>query len=396
LDKDKLLDNDLQQISSVKHLSNRKELEYNHHRSIRKVVNVEGNGIILDEDKPFHQTQARIVSSVRLLSSLKFPTISTEVWMHSLPIIYSLIDSNNVSHQSIGGALFLNLLNQSTPTSFLSSSGCFSNNQTKRTHALMDSISNLESAVQILSMAIRTCEEATTLVIMCAVRRRLFEIAETSNIPQTMSLRKAAVSDTLNCVNKRSYCGPNGESELVSAITANLIDVHFLLAQISSQDNAHGIEIARLSLITLLPLIRWDSSTLVGRKIQFIALSCLNSLMMGAHPIMENHGGKIMSELVSCIGRGLRDMKISRKIQSKVYHEINNKQINDEEASYSKGVITFAIHVASVALILCGKSAGDILALLENGKYLQELVDCSKLVRAGASRMLEIESKHIR
>ena len=39
--------------------------------------------------------------------------------------------------------------------------------------------------------------------------------------------------------------------------------------------------------------------------------------MMGAYPMMARHGGKLMSELLSCVGRAQRELQIQEKVKRK-------------------------------------------------------------------------------
>jgi hypothetical protein len=359
---------------------------------LQKSLYVKEKGITLCEDQPFNQVKARIVSSIRLLSSLRFPLVSSLVWSNSLPIIYTLIDSNDSSHQSLGGALFLHFLDECTPTSFLHSDSYPDSVQGKRMNVNY-SMTNFDTALQVLSLAIRSCDDAVSLSILSKVRCRLFEIAGESAIPRIGSLRRDAAAEIISWVNKRIYCGPNGEAKLVSALTASLVSgVHCSLVQIANQPNADAAEIARLGLSTLLPLIRWDASSLVGRRVQFTAISCLISLMMGAYPIMEKHGGKIMAELLSCIGRGLRDLRIQENLRLKIHGGKRNNNVditNETEVTTLRLLIAFAIHAASVAHIICGTRADEVLLQLKRGNYSPELITCCKFVTSGSTKMLK-------
>ena len=109
---------------------------------------------------------------------------------------------------------------------------------------------------------------------------------------------------------------PRGETQALDRISVVLTaGLYPLLEQLANQPEAQTMEMGRLGLRTLLPYFRWDSNTCVGRAIPHSSILCLISLMMGAYPIMHRHGGKIMSELLACIGRVQRDLDMHEKFQ---------------------------------------------------------------------------------
>ena len=381
---------EIHQVRAMDKLSKQKSLQRHRHKALYK----DNNHHKSDDDMAYNQIKARIVTSVRLFAALKYPNVSTTAWSHALPIIYSLIDSMDASYQALGGALFLHLLNESTPTSFLNSSVTIHKNKAFNSHAneLIDTSSTFEMAMHILSMILRTCDNAISLSVLYSVQRRLFEVAKTSNITKLATIRRVAVSEILTWIQQRSYCGPNGESGILSALTVALTETNILLGQIASEPNAEAIEVGRLGLCTLLPLIRWNSTSLTsvtGRRIQTLSLCCLISLMMGAYPMMERHGEKIMTELLSCVGRALNDLKILHDMQDKVYQ--GRPSVDDgnkiNEKIILKLCLSVSIHASSVASILCGKQARSVLEKIENGNYMQELTDACNLIILGESMM---------
>jgi hypothetical protein len=85
-----------------------------------------------------------------------------------------------------------------------------------------------------------------------------------------------------------------------------------------------------------------------------------------------------MSELISCIGRGLTDLKA----------DIGQDAI-DMEVLCSKHVIIFAAHAASVALVLCEERADNVLKIVEEGLYPEILQEWCQTVRLGSKVILK-------
>lgn len=373
---------DILQTRAVKQISEKKEMDQKLSSGYKPVYNEKPELTSMDE-KPFVQVKSRTVSSLRLLSSFTTHHSASEVWSQSLPIIYTLIDSNQTTHQSFGGALFVHLLSQGRSFTEL-----FCHNHDALQQNKNRSFSSVETAAKIITMCIRSCDDGATLSILLIALTHLFEIAEHTG-EKISHLRNDAATNVMIWVSKHRYCGPSGEPSIVRAITANLsCGINTLLYQIAQQPNAGAVEMSRMGLSTLLPLIRWDSSSLIARTIQLAAVSSLISLMMGAYPTMKRHGGKIMAELISCVGRGLRDVKIHEEI-SKGSHGNTAKSGKEtvREIGATKLLVAFSLHAGSVALIICERSAEEVLLRIENGNFDSSILNCCRTIRTGAWEM---------
>lgn len=320
------------------------------------------------EDEIYTDIPARIPSTFRLLAALKFPAVTSTVWDNALPIIFTLIDSCTESHQSLGAALLLLFLNESTPTSIMSKG-------------------RAQSIEQVLSIACRACNSAVPLALLSKARCRLFE-----NLPPNKESTKAiqdAVISSFNWVQKNVYCGPGGESEKIDKISGLLIgSIQPLLEQLAQLPDAMATELGRSGLSTLLPLIRWDSKTNAGKIVQIASIGCLISLMLGAYPMMERHGGKIMSELAACVFRSQRDMEIHAKISARAKGSFFEQDIKDcKETIGTRILILASSHAASIALVICGSRADAILSKIEKGNFPISSKKWCKLVRSGALAM---------
>ena len=319
--------------------------------------------VSFSDDLPFNKMPSRIPPALRLLRSLCFPHVTSSVWELALPILLSLIDSIKPADQALAGSTLLHLLDECTPTSFIHSGPSF-----------------FETSTRVLTTVCQSCNDPIVMLIMCEVRSRIFKIVgPVFDVNQSGILRRRATASLLSLVKSTSYCGPNGDEESVARIGSVLLGgIHPLMKQHAALLNADSLELGRLGLSTLLPLIRWDSQTLLGRRVQIGAISCLISLMMGCYPILPRHGGKIMSELISCIGRGLTDLKA----------DIGQDAI-DMEVLCSKHVIIFAAHAASVALVLCEERADNVLKIVEEGLYPEILQEWCQTVRLGSKVILK-------
>ena len=108
--------------------------------------------------------------------------------------------------------------------------------------------------------------------------------------------------------------------------------------------------------------------------------------MMGAYPMMARHGGKLMSELLSCVGRAQRDLQIQEKVKRKFGTSDN------VDLSTKATLLVASIHTASLVLVFCSKRANEVLAKVESGSYLNELKGACFLIRQGSKAMVITES----
>lgn len=323
------------------------------------------------ESEPFKEVPALTVASIRVMAALKFPNISSNVLMDVIPVVFTLIDSYTEYHQAFGAAILWNILNNVTPTCFVSS----------RENDDAGKNSYFENAQKVLSLACRTCKHSLSLCLLTMARTKLFEMAPSR---EANKLRRDAVSISFEWIQKNSFAGPGAEPEALEVLFICLVScVQPLLHELAQLPEAGAMELGRSGMRVLLPLIRWDSNTIWGRKIQVASMECLLSLMMGAYPIMERHGGKIMSELISCIGRLQRDVDIQNKLERDGF----DHDEDDELLAATKMTMVVALHVASAALVLCGRRAEEVLSKVETGSYIKSLVDACSIVRSSAAIM---------
>uniref|UniRef100_A0A7S3PTP5 Uncharacterized protein n=1 Tax=Chaetoceros debilis TaxID=122233 RepID=A0A7S3PTP5_9STRA len=313
---------------------------------------------------------ARIVSTIRILAAFRFPSVSSTFWSQAIPMLCSLADSINAPCQAFGASLLIHLFNESTPSSFIS----------------LESQGRMGEAdvLQILSKATKTGNVAVSLSLIHTARTNFFTFTGSSR-KDKHKLQREALRDCLLWVRKKSYCGPGGDADTIDSLCVTLTSgVHPLLEHLAHFSDESELEIGRLGMATLLPLIRWDSVNERSRKIQYASISCLINLMICAYPIMPRHGGKLMAELLSCIGRLQRDTDIQNKVHCNL------------ESDIGESLIIFAVHAASITLSLCGERANEVLLQIESQGFIPNLVYWCNVIRSGtkAMKQLELPEKH--
>lgn len=131
-----------------------------------------------------------------------------------------------------------------------------------------------------------------------------------------------------------------------------------LLHGMTTSSDAPGVEIGRLGLSALLPLIAGE---FVDLRTQIAAMVALNNLMVAAHPIMPHHGGKIICHLLASHSRPLAD--------------------DTKDVQCLRGMMG---HTAAVCLVVCGTSAYAVIDAIESeiNKYQKPFLEVVAQVRS--------------
>ena len=279
-----------------------------------------------------------------------------------LPIVYCLIDSIDAIEQTIGGAALLALLN-----AYELKQGGF-----------------IDPASDVVGLALKTsCSDSIALSVLCRVRYEL-EMAhqgllETLNWGEKAGrLRKIGIA-MFEAVHKASYrSGIKGEDDIGNvssqqayALSALLGGAHPVLSELADMPDeiAASVELVRPGLAVLLPIIDWDMPRMrvSSRQLQLTALVCLEELMLGGHPIVPRHTGKIVVGLLGCVCRAQKDLDLMKRIGR---DGDCNAQIEAASAVASLG-----LHTAHVAKLLCGEKAEIVLRqFIEDGGYDSQLL----------------------
>ena len=324
---------------------------------------------LLPESRAHAAIPSRLCSSIRLCAAVATSSgiqetdeASRSTLANLLPIIYCLVDSINATEQTLGGSTLLLLLDQYEAehwTTFAS------------------------AAEDVLSLSIKTgCSDPVALAVLSRARFELELVQqnflELSGEEQKAGRMRKIVNSLFEVVHKSSYSSCiRGEEEYSERSTqeafvtsALLGGIHPLLSHLADlpDEIAASAELVRSGLATLLPFIGWDvpSKRIESSRLQLSALACLEELMVGGHPIVRRHGGKIMSELLGCIYRA---QKSTDHVEDGLLDRKGDAGVNtNEQIVAAKAVASLGIRVACFALVLCGERAKALLETVEGGE----------------------------
>ena len=374
---------------------------------------------------------SKIVPILYFLPHVKFPCCTYPVLTHVLPVVYTLVDSIHPWNQSVGGAILLYLLQESTPTTWFGSTAatnidCILPSSTTSKVGSTPYTSFIDTTVHILSTrAIPSCRHVVSLSILCKAYSKIFDKASYHSASSSslshhhmnisnssiMTLRRKATWDLLLLVFRLQYIPEdldihpthdNHDDDTATSSISMTMDqslssfknhmnllcsilmggIHPLLVQhakVPTYDDT--VELFRHGIQCLFPLLRFNSSAVSCRKVQLCTLSCLLTLYKSSKPIVHRHGGKLMSELLGCAGRiwkGIHswDRMIRKDRQSETYKN------QDEEWIMAEYTLEMTLHVCRITLLLCEERGGEILDLISQGLYDTKLIEWSKEIKA--------------
>jgi hypothetical protein len=262
-----------------------------------------------------------------------------EVLVQVLPVCFELIEASSVRHMAIGSTCLIHLL---------------------ETIGVGDSVWDefVGNALPVLDMAFKTNREGPMLLLVGRAQCLLFEAMGEGN-----KERRQATLQWLTALNQTAH---RSVSEMIcwELLIAGVVP---LLQQHANLPDADAMELGRLGLSTLLPLVAGD---FVDSKTQKAALVALINLMMGAYPIIPHHGGKIMSTLLIAAARASSN--------------------EDGDMSY---LYLIVVHAAAVAMALCvtNKRAGEVVEdiISASDSFQPRLVRAAREVRERADRYLD-------
>ena len=304
------------------------------------------------DEKPHIEIPMRLSAAAIILCAIipqqcDYFETTNKALSDTLPIALSLLDDVQTIHQATGALLLISAIESAS--------------KLDQTPSFVDQFSLIVTSS--LADSIQMCgrEAPTLLTMICLAQSKwmnycgVYSNKPDASTPHTqvhkMSCKAAAT--ILVAIGKQVHVGGrDGNDERITGVL--VAGFNPLLSQLAQFPNARSIEIARVGLATLLPLISWSGISLEVRSAQVSALASLVSLMNGAYPIMPRHGKKIMTEVFLLLDRSDKD----------ALYLNNNKGSPDDKMS-TEAISKVAVYTASVALAICGKSAEDILDHIE-------------------------------
>jgi hypothetical protein len=325
------------------------------------------------DEKPHVRIPMRVSAAAILLCSVILQPCNLTTWdkasSDALPIALTLLDDVQSIHLAIGSLIFM---------STIDAASAFHSDETPSIISKFSWVvpRAFEGAIH---MVIR--EEPIFLTAICLAQSKWIrfleiqhmnnpDIADSSFGVPTMA-RKAAAELLVAMGKQARVGGRDGNDERIAG--AFVAGINPLLALLATLPKAASIEIARVGLSAMLPLIGWSGMSLEVRSAQVAGLAGLISLMYGAYPIMPHHGQKIMTELFLLLDRAQKDTEFV---------------INSEDGVATNVTSNVAFHAAGVALTVCGKSAETILVHVEATKSsMAHLINRCHKIQAASEQL---------
>ena len=319
------------------------------------------------------RTSAAAIILCAVLPARSGPKTLDKALSDTLPIIMTLLDDVQSINQATGALLFISVI-EATYLSKLTKTPSF----VGQFSALLTSV--FEGTLQMCGR-----EDPTVLTMICLAQSKWVKYCECcSNNPdnaispsQVHTMARKATADILVAIGKQSQVGGhNGNDERLSG--ALVAGINPLLAQLAHLPKAASIEIARIALSTIIPIIGWSGTSLEVRSAQIAALAGLVSLMDGAYPIMKRHGKKIMTELILLLDRTDKDATFLNK----------DRHNQEDEIVSTETTCKVALFAAAVSLVICEKSAEAVLDYIESTHSSKEqLVNRIHEIRTTADKL---------
>jgi hypothetical protein len=201
------------------------------------------------------------------------------------PVCASLVDSNRSLEIGLGASGLLRLLD-----SFVES-GVSLNELSEESRKFVDNL------LSVLDLAFQTTREGPAAVIIGQTQSRTFDLLQDQggDWEKEYRHRRRKVTQQWLTTLARSTNQTCSDSRSWELLVGGAIPL--LLQHAKNEPTGDAMEMGRLGLTALLILIDADAG---GDERTIVAsIVGLINLLFGAHPMMENHGGKIMCTLIS-------------------------------------------------------------------------------------------------
>ena len=298
--------------------------------------------------KPYQKFPSRLYAVLVFVSLLDDGTLSDreEILEQMAPICYALLDSARDVATGIGAVLTLRLWNMVIPREFV---GCRTAISTKR--SLQNLANNLLLA---LDAVVQSCRNGCTLALVGLTQRALLLA-----LNDCVLRRRQATQQWFMLLGRARHVPI--DPKLVWGILVTLIPLLYDHAALHEQ--ADALELGRLGLSALFPLLRGDAGHQPARVVPVLVLMALSNLLVAAHPIMPRHSQKILCELLACL-----------------------RQTDDKQTRL------LCLHVSAMAVVICGDGALTFLDQLLKSPYDTRLHDCIREVQDAATTIRKKET----
>jgi hypothetical protein len=295
-------------------------------------------------------------------------TVCDNALSDAIPIALSLLDDVQSFHQGLGAVIILSAIQSLSSLGPGTRTPCFVANF----HPLLTSA--LETAIKHSGR-----KEAPLITAICFAQSKWIQYLSTSSqhpdfiVPKATvnALARKATADLMHTViNQAQFGGRNGNDERIAGIL--VAGINPILSLLANLPDAASIEIARVGLSALLPLIGWRGSSLESHAIHISSMSCLLSLMNGAYPIMTKHGGKILTEVLLLLDRTDKD--------TSHLSETNSDFPRGSDIQIAANVTAqVALYCGAVSLIVCGESAEAVMQHVKSTNLEKPIDRCREI-----------------
>ncbi|KAK1740511.1 hypothetical protein QTG54_008606 [Skeletonema marinoi] len=294
-----------------------------------------------------------------------------------IPVALTLLDDVQSFHQGLGAAIILSAIESLSPFE----------PDTASTPAFVAKFNPFLTSAFETAIRHSGREEAPLITAICFAQSKWIHYLSTLSqhpncfVPQATAnaLARKATADMMHrVINQAQFGGRDGNDERIAGML--VAGINPLLALLANLPDAASIEITRVGLSALLPLIGWCGSSLESHAIHISSMTCMLSLMNGAYPIMTKHGGKILTEVMLLLDRSDKDAAYLSETNS-------DFPCGSDNHTAANVTVKVALYCGAVSLIVCGESAEAVIQHVKSTNLqkpidrCREICDLSKKIR---------------
>lgn len=333
--------------------------------------------------KPHLLVPSRVVMVLQWISTLGPDQFTESVWVELLPILYELLSASSYVLNGWGAVATYRLvsLHDNNPDSFLISE---------------QSETSIQNLLLMLHTIAKTCREGPVLAVAGKAYCKLMRLLGERRPSEASKQRRAASQHWLTVLYQNQTRASTHPSLILGLLTGA---TQLLNDQVEcvGANAADGLEVGRLGLMALLPLLVNEEAFLgietrpkgsahaTKEALRLAALVALNNVMIAAYPIVPRHSGKILCHLL----RTCADLELA---SSEAGSGIGVREMGTLPLSTNEGerLQHVALHVTSTALVLCGEKGNEFLQSLESDRdsYSEGFWKVVEDVREGSRTLL--------